>query len=80
MFYACSSVGIKVGTGLGTALAGILLSLSSYDGLAATQTESTLRSITLIFLLAPLIGCILLTILFYFLNIDEVNKKLKNSV
>ena len=79
MFYSCSSVGVKVGMGVGTAIAGILLSFSGYDGMAEVQTEGTLRGITLIFLLAPLIGYIIMAILFFLLDIDEVNKKLKKQ-
>lgn len=43
--YSCSSIGIKVGTGLGTAVCGYLLDWSGYDGMAETQTDAAIAAI-----------------------------------
>ena len=40
--FSCSSVGVKVGGGVGTALSGWLLSWSGFDGTAATQAQGVI--------------------------------------
>lgn len=79
MCYACSSVGVKLGTGLGTALAGILLSATGYDGMAVTQTAGALNGIKLMFILSPVIAYIALTILYQLLDVAEANQKLREQ-
>ncbi|MDO4650776.1 MAG: glycoside-pentoside-hexuronide (GPH):cation symporter [Eubacteriales bacterium] len=44
--YSCSSVGMKVGTGIGTALTGFILEFGKFDGAKAIQSEGTLRLIS----------------------------------
>lgn len=75
MFYSCSSVGVKLGTGLGTALAGIILSACGYDGLASVQTDGAIQGILLMFLLTPVIEAVILIVLYYLLDVEEVNKR-----
>ena len=41
----CSSVGTKVGTGLGSAMVGWLLAAANVDFASAAQSESTINSI-----------------------------------
>lgn len=75
--YSCSSIGIKVGTGLGTALTGILLDLGGYDGMAAVQTERALAVIENTYLLTPIIGAVIAVIVYIFMNVEKENKKLQ---
>ena len=77
MCYACSSVGVKLGTGMGTAIAGILLSATGFDGMAAVQSASALKGIELMFLLAPIVANIIMVVLYYRLDVAEVNVRLK---
>lgn len=42
--YSCTSLGVKIGGGLGTALCGWLLEWSGYDGFAAVQSASCLNT------------------------------------
>lgn len=79
MFFACSSMGIKVGMGLGTAIAGVLLSLSGYDGMAEIQSASALQGITLTYLVPPVLGYILIIVLFYLFDLDRAMEKLKRE-
>ena len=44
--YSCTSLGIKIGGGIGTALVGWLLEISGYVGTAATQPASSLRMLS----------------------------------
>jgi GPH family glycoside/pentoside/hexuronide:cation symporter len=77
--FACSSVGMKVGTGIGTAVCGFILEWSKFDGQANTQSEQTLSMIQSsylsTFLLIPLTAVVIL----FFLNVEKVNRKLKEG-
>lgn len=75
--YSCSSIGIKVGTGLGTALTGILLDFGGFDGMAAVQTEKALAVIENTYLLTPILAAIIGVIVYIFMNVEKENKKLK---
>lgn len=75
MLYSCSSVGIKVGAGIGTALTGFILSATGYDGMAVEQTARALNGIVYAFVLAPLVGYILLAVIYHFLDVEDVNKR-----
>lgn len=76
IFFSCSSVGIKVGMGLGTAIAGALLSAFGYDGMAEVQSSTALHGIILTYLVPPIIGAILISVLFYFFKLDKAMKAL----
>lgn len=77
--YACSSVGMKIGTGLGTAICGFLLELGGFNGQSTVQSDAALQAISngylFSFILAPLIGVIVL----YFLKVELVNKNLRKK-
>lgn len=75
--YSCSSIGVKVGTGLGTALVGVMLDMGGFDGMAAVQTEKAVSVIKFGYLAAPLISTITATIVFFFLNVEKENARLK---
>lgn len=75
MFYSCSSVGIKVGTGLGTAIAGVILTAVGYDGFAEVQSAGALKGITFMYLVVPVIGYVIMTVFYWLLDVEEVNKK-----
>ena len=77
MIYSCSSVGVKVGTGLGTALCGFLLDLGGFDGMAETQTAMAVTTINWSYLMAVVVPMLLSAIVFYFLNVEDENKKLR---
>ena len=53
--FAVSSMGMKVGLGVGAALCGWLLELGKYDGMATSQPASALAMMTFLFLGCPLI-------------------------
>lgn len=74
--YSCSSVGLKVGTGLGTALCGYLLALGGYNGTAATQTAMAISTINWSYLLAQALLPVLSIVLFCFLKVEKENKSL----
>ncbi|MCQ2535261.1 MAG: glycoside-pentoside-hexuronide (GPH):cation symporter [Clostridia bacterium] len=79
MMFSCSSIGMKVGGGLGAALAGWLLSAAGYVGTAATQTDSVNIMIKAIYGVAPLIITILITLCLAAMKVDDVNRKLEKG-
>ena len=70
MIYSCSSVGIKVGTGLGTALCGFILDLGGFDGMAETQTARAVATINWSYLLEVIVPMVLAAVLFYFMKVE----------
>lgn len=77
--FSCSSVGVKVGGGLASALTGLFLAAGGYNGLLPVQPASALATISNLYHIAPLIGTVAIFILNYFLNVTEVNVKLKEE-
>lgn len=75
MLFSAVSVGMKVGTGIGTALVGVMLDFSGYDPEIAVQSAGALNAITLMFLLAPVIGYVLMAFFFWKTDVDEVNRR-----
>ena len=70
MMYSCSSLGVKVGGGIGTAAVGWLLKLGGFVGTATVQSESAIRMITF-----PFVIGIIITVLLAFLDVEKANKK-----
>ena len=77
MIYSCSSVGIKIGTGPGTALCGFILDLGGFDGMAQTQTAKAVATINWSYLLAVIVPMLLAAVLFYFMKVEEDNKRMR---
>ena len=79
MMYSCSSLGIKIGSGIGTAICGWLLAAAGYVENAATQTPETIGMLQFLYLWAPMILCGCVTVLLYFLKVEKANKKLEEQ-
>lgn len=78
--YSCTSVGIKVGSALGTGLTGWLLSLGNYMPGAEVQPASSIAVLNFMFLVAPAIVFCLMGALCGFMNIDKAEEKLKERI
>ncbi|HHV10376.1 MAG TPA: MFS transporter [Clostridiales bacterium] len=74
--YSCSSMGIKVGGGIGSALCGWLLAMSGYDGNAAAQLPSAISMINFMYLVIPVIAVGIILFIVASLNVEKANKKL----
>ena len=75
--YSCASLGVKIGGGLGTAISGWLLAASGFiEGGVATQPESVLTMLNVMYLWLPMIFCALVTFLLTKLNVEKANAKL----
>ncbi len=75
--YSCTSLGTKLGGGIGTALAGWLLALSGYVGGAAQQTASTMNMLHIMYLWMPMIFNLLITLILTRLNVEKANEELR---
>ena len=76
MMFSCSSLGIKIGGALGTAICGWLLDATGYIKNAATQTPECIRMLQFLYLWAPAILCFIVMLLLSRLKVEKANKRL----
>ena len=74
MMYSCSSLGIKIGGALGTAICGWLLDAAGYVENSATQTASTVGMLNFLYLWLPIILCAAVGFLLVFLRVEKANE------
>lgn len=67
--YSCTSLGVKIGGGIGTAVVGWLLELSGYKGTMAVQPQSALDMMQFMYLWLPLIFDILILLILSRMNV-----------
>jgi len=83
MMFSCSSLGLKIGGALGTAICGWLLDAAGYVENAAVQNTSTVGMLNFLYLWLPVILCGFVAFLLTKLNVEKANEKLieekKNS-
>ena len=77
--FSCTSLGVKVGGGLGTALSGWLLAASGYDGDLKVQPESAIQMIYVMYVWLPLAANALILFLLMRLDVEKVNTRLKEE-
>ena len=76
MMFSCSSLGVKVGGGIGTAAVGWLLEVGGYVGTAAVQTDSAVNMIFNLYITFPVILGVVITILLALLKVEKENQKI----
>ena len=74
--YSCTSLGVKIGGGLGTAITGILLDASGYVNAAAVQSASALNMLNFMYLWVPMILSLVITLLLSQMDVEKKNKAL----
>lgn len=77
--YSAVSFGMKVGTGLGSAVIGWALAIGNYDGMAAAQPASAITAITALYCYIPLVLMVITMVVMYFTNVDKAIEKVKNN-
>lgn len=78
--YSCTSLGVKIGGGLGTALAGWMLDWSGFiNGDNAIQPDSCINMMYFMYLWLPFILDLIITIILCFMNVEGANEKLKKA-
>ena len=76
MMYSCSSLGIKLGSALGTAISGWLLDAAGYVENAAVQTPAAVNMLQFLYLWMPIILNAAVGFLLVFLRVEKANEKL----
>lgn len=77
--YSCTSLGTKLGGGIGTAIAGWLLAYSGYVGGAQVQTDSCINMLHIMYLWLPMIFNLLITLILTRLNVEKANEELRGK-
>ncbi len=77
--YSCTSLGTKLGGGIGTAIAGWLLAYSGYVGGAQVQTDSCINMLHIMYLWLPMIFNLLITLILTRLNVEKANEELRRK-
>lgn len=78
--YSATSFGMKVGTGLGSAIVGWGLAWGGYNATLAQQTESTLFAIKALFTYVPLVLFVVGAIILLFANLDKIYPKIEKDL
>lgn len=74
--YSCSSFGIKVGGGIGTALSGWLLAAAGFVENAAVQTAGAVNMLHVVYLWLPLALTVFVTVILSRLNVEKANERI----
>ena len=74
--FSCTSLGVKIGGGLGTAITGWLLDAAGYIPNAAVQAGSAINMLNFMYLWVPMLISILITLLLSRMDVEKVNKQL----
>ena len=75
--YSCTSLGVKLGGGLGTAITGWLLAFSHYDKALAVQPESCINMLKLMYLVIPFVLDAIITFILSRMKVEEANDKIR---
>ncbi len=75
--YSCTSLGVKLGGGLGTAIAGWLLEFSGFNGKMAVQPESCINMLHIMYLWLPLVIDVIILLVLSRMKVEETNVKIK---
>lgn len=75
VMFSCSSIGVKLGGGIGSAVVGWMLKWGGYDGTAAVQSAQAVNTIFFMYAVMPIIFGVIMAILIYFLKVEKANKE-----
>lgn len=75
VMFSCSSIGVKLGGGIGSAVVGWMLKWGGYDGTAAVQSAQAVNTIFFMYAVMPIIFGVIMAILLYFLKVEKANKE-----
>ena len=78
--YSCTSLGTKLGGGIGTALAGWLLAFSGYVGGAAVQSASTLTMLHIMYLWIPMCINLIITLILSRMNVEHAVEEQRAAI
>lgn len=76
LVYSASSFGMKVGTGLGGAIIGWVLSFAHYDGTLTVQPESAIAAIKSLYIYIPIVLTLVQIVLLFFYTLDKKHSEI----
>ena len=79
LMFSCASLGVKVGSGIGTAAAGWLLAASGYDGGVSMQPDSAIQMLYVMYVWFPLVANALIFLLLTRLDVEKANARLREQ-
>lgn len=77
--FSCSSVGIKIGSAIGTVVAGWMLEMSGYVANASVQAESCILMLNIMYLLIPVLLNSALAVVMFLMDVEKANEKLREA-
>ena len=78
--YSCTSLGVKLGGGLGTAITGWLLAASHFDSALTVQPDSCINMLKIMYLVIPFALDAIITFILSRMKVEEANEKLRAAV
>lgn len=75
--FSVGSIGIKFGSGFGSALCGFLLSIGGYLGTASVQTQDAILTLKLLFGVLPFVFAAAMAVILAMLKVQYANEKLE---
>jgi GPH family glycoside/pentoside/hexuronide:cation symporter len=74
---SASSIGTKLGTGIGSVILGIGLTVGGYNALASIQSQATINAIIFIMIGIPAILCALCLVVVGFWNLEKFKPEIE---
>lgn len=74
--YSCTSLGVKLGGGLGIAITGWLLEFSGFDEQLVVQADSCIQMLHIMYLWIPAIITFVITLLMWKMDVEKANREL----
>ena len=75
--YSCTSLGVKIGGGIGVAIQGWLLEFAGYDGTLAVQPESCINKLKTMYLVLPVVLTLIITFIMSRMKVEKANAELR---
>ena len=75
--YSCTSLGVKIGGGIGIALQGWLLEFAGYDGTLAVQPESCMTMLNVMYLVLPAVITLIITFVMSRMKVEKANADIR---
>ena len=77
--YSCTSLGVKLGGGLGTAISGWLLEFSGFSEKLTIQPDSCIQMLHIMYLWIPFVITLIITIIMSKMKVEKANTELKTQ-
>ena len=77
--YSAVSFGMKVGTGIGSAIVGWALAFGHFDGMAAVQPDTAMTAIKALYSYIPIVIGVITFVVMYFTDVEKASGKLRRE-